>query len=64
MLSQFKKKLKIGDKKHAEEIDDASEKPVPAEKKAIPEDVLKKNIASKLKNYRPVRRDANFTGPH
>lgn len=29
----------------------------------VDEDALKKSIESKLKKYRPVEREANFTGP-
>lgn len=63
MFSQFKKKLKIGEKKHIDEDQPNTEEAQIAEPPAE-EETIKKNIESKLRRYRPLHRDSNFTGPN
>ncbi len=66
MLTRFTKKQKAEESKQFKEKELAE--PVTAEVHPIrdsaqDEAALKKNIADKLRNYRPVEREANFTGP-
>tara|TARA_R110000868_G_scaffold90772_1_gene251548 strand:- start:186 stop:392 length:207 start_codon:yes stop_codon:yes gene_type:complete len=63
MLTLFSKRHKGGESNPV-----SDEEIVLAERKieasrALDDDTLKKNIADKLRNYRPIEREANFTGP-
>ncbi len=66
MLALFTKKQKALEGEHIK--DENLAEPVEAEvhpfrEAAQDEAALRKNIANKLRKYRPVEREANFTGP-
>ncbi len=66
MLALFTKKQKAleGERIKEEKLIDPMEAEVrPFREAAQDEAALKKNIANKLRKYRPVEREANFTGP-
>ena len=57
-------KLQNKDKEHPVGSDYRTEpKPEEHVERQPDEATLKKNIAAKLKNYQPLEREANFTGP-
>ncbi len=66
MLTLFTKKQKAVEGEHIKE--ENLTEPVAAEVRPIRQAVqdeaaLRENIANKLRKYRPVEREANFTGP-
>ncbi len=66
MLTLFSKKQKAveGEQGKKEDLAESVAAEVhPIRDAAQNEAALRKNIADKLRKYRPVERDANFTGP-
>lgn len=63
MLTLFARRQKGGDNHLVEDEDTAVAEMPTAPSPVLDDDTLKKNIANKLRSYRPIEREANFTGP-
>ncbi len=63
MLTLFTRRQKSGNDAPLDDSEVAVAEHANDTSPSLDEDTLKKNIAAKLRNYRPIEREANFTGP-